>query len=68
MSSSKVRKNLAEENRREKALKKERKMVKKWKWTTVHSEQSFRKEGQSGLFKGVNLASTSDHEDQGLGR
>ena len=44
MNSLKVSKNLAEEDRREKALKKERKAVKKWKWTTAHSEQSFRKE------------------------
>ena len=66
MSSSKVRKNLAEEDRREKALKKERKSVKKWKWTTAHSEQSFRKEEQSGLSKGVDLAPTSAHEDEGF--
>ena len=66
MSSSKVRKNLAEEDRREKALKKERKSVKKWKWTTAHSEQSFRKEEQLGLSKGIDLAPTSAHEDEGF--
>ena len=66
MSSSKVCKNLAEEDRRGKALKKERKAVKKWKWTTTHSEQSFRKEVQPGLFKGIDLAPTSAHEDEGV--
>jgi len=63
MSSLKARKNLAEEDRREKALKKERKAVKKWKWTTAHSEQSFRKEEQS--FKGVDLAQASAHYKNG---
>ena len=53
MSSSKVCKNLAEEDRRQKALKKEKKMVKKWKWTTTHNDQSFKKEDQlvQGLFR-----------------
>ena len=46
MSSSKVCKNLAEEDRTQKALKKEKKMVKKWKWTTTHNEQSFKKKDQ----------------------
>ena len=39
-------KNLAEEDRRQKALKKEKKAVKKWKWTTTHNEQSFKKDDQ----------------------
>ena len=71
-------KNFAEEDRREKALKKERKAAKKWKWTTSHSEQSFRKEEKNfrneeqtfkkeGLFKGADLASISaHHEDEGF--
>ena len=43
---SKVCKNLAEEDRKQKALKKEKKAVKKWKWTTEHNEQSFKKDDQ----------------------
>ena len=72
MSSSKVCKNLAEEDRRQKALKKEKKMVKKWKWTTTHNEQSFKKEDQlvKGLVrkdnKGLNLAAEIPaQEDKG---
>ena len=38
--------NLAEEDRKQKALKKEKKAVKKWKWTTEHNEQSFKKDDQ----------------------
>ena len=51
--SSKVCKNLAEEDRKQKALKKEKKAVKKWKWTTEHNEQSFKKDDQlvQGFFK-----------------
>ena len=47
-------KNLAEEDRRQKALKKEKKGVKKWKWTMTHNEQSFKKEDHQmvqGLFR-----------------
>ena len=62
------KKNLAEEDRRQKALKKEKKAVKKWKWTTDHTEQSFRKEMQQpGLLnKGMDLAATPAHEDGGF--
>ena len=66
MSSSKVCKNLAEEDRRLKALKKERKAVKKWKWTNSLTEQSFRKEEQPGFFKGMDLAPTSAHKEEGF--
>jgi len=74
MSSSKVCKNLAEEDRRQKALKKEKKAIKKWKWTTTHNEQSFKKEDQllvQGLFrkddKCVNpAAEITAHKDKGI--
>ena len=71
MSISKVcKKNLAEEDRRQKALKKEKKAVKKWKWTTDHTEQSFRKEMQmqqpGSLNKGMDLAAIPAHEDEGF--
>ena len=53
-------------------MKKEKKMVKKWKWTTTHNEQSFKKEDDMvrRLFrkdnKGVSLATEiTAHEDKG---
>ena len=63
MSSSKACKNLAEEDRRQKALKKEKKAFKKWKWTTIHNEQSFKKEDQHNVHNKHNKESFKK-EDQ----
>jgi len=49
MSSAKKCKNLAEEDRRQKALKKEKKAVKKWKWTSDFDQESFKREDAAPL-------------------
>ena len=51
MSSAKKCKNLAEEDRRQKALKKEKKAVKKWKWTSDFDQESFKREDAAPLQK-----------------
>ena len=49
MSSAKRCKNLAEEDRRQRALKKEKKAVKKWKWTSDFDQESFKREDAAPL-------------------
>ena len=49
MSSAKKCRNLAEEDRRQKALKKEKKAVKKWKWTSDFDQESFKREDAAPL-------------------
>ena len=49
MSSAKKCKNLAEEDRRQRALKKEKKAVKKWKWTSDFDQESFKREDTAPL-------------------
>ena len=49
MSSAKKCRNLAEEDRRQKALKKEKKAVKKWKWTSDFDQESFKREDAARL-------------------